>query len=548
MNKEIRLLGEIYENSARNLPEKLALKKGETEYTFAQVEDAVIRLKNYLLGLGLKKGDRFSVIGENCPEWAIGYLAIVKAGLVCVPLDPMLSEGEIIHILRESDARGVLGTESHSYKIEAVEPELKNLNWIIPLNGIKDLDVTEDIPVGQIDPDSLAVLIFTSGTTGTSKAVMLSHNNIISNMKSFEPVITLGEKDAMVSIIPMHHTFEATCGFLYPLYCGAAVYYPPSLKPNDLQATLKSAGVTCVIAVPLLFEKLLRAVGRKVARSPLPTRILFGATSGITARFKFLRKPLFAKVRREMGMETLVYAVSGGAALPTKVAKGLELLGIPILQGYGLTETSPVISVNPLGNPKNDSAGPPIPGVEVRIAEPDLGGVGEIAVRGPNVMLGYYKNKAATDEVLKNDWLYTGDLGHIDKDGYLHITGRMKSIIVTQTGKNIYPEEIEEKLIKSQWIEEVLVVPRIDSDTKKEEICAIIHPNYELLEQHSISEGVTLAEQDIQAIYKDEVRKCNADLSAYKKVTRFEIREEEFPKTTTNKIKRHLFVGREIKV
>jgi long-chain acyl-CoA synthetase len=547
MKKEIRLLGEIFEGSARRLPGKLALKKADAEYTFAQLQDAVIKLKNHLLGLGLKKGDRFSVIGENRPEWAIAYLAIVRAGLVCVPLDPMLSEGEIIHVLREGEAKGVLGSENHIYKIEAVKHELKNLEWIIPLESIKDLDEREDIPAGEIDPDSLAVLIFTSGTTGTSKAVMLSHRNIISNIESIEPVIVLGENDAMVSIIPMHHTFEGTCGFLYPLYCGAAVYYPPSLKPNDLQATLKSARVSCVIAVPLLFEKLLRGVHRKVARSAVPTRILFNAISGIASLSKFARKRLFAAVRREMGLETLKYAVSGGAALPAKVAKGLELLGIPILQGYGLTESSPVISVNPLGSAKNDSAGPPLPGVEIRIDEPDEAGIGEI-VRGPNVMLGYYKNKVATDQVFKDGWLYTGDLGHIDKDGYLHITGRMKSIIVTQTGKNIYPEEIEEKLIKSEWINEVLVVPRIDPETKKEEICAIIHPNYELLEEDSISKGITLAEQDVQSIYKDEVKRCNEGLFAYKKITRFEIREEEFPKTTTNKIKRHLFIERGIKV
>ncbi|KPL02693.1 MAG: hypothetical protein AMJ73_08435, partial [candidate division Zixibacteria bacterium SM1_73] len=192
MNKEIKLLGEIFEKSAKNFPNKLALKKGETEYTYAQLKDAVIKLKNYLLRLGLKKGDRFSVIGENGPEWAISYLAIVRAGLVCVPLDPMLKEGEIIHVLRESEARGILSSESHIYKIEGVKDELKNLKWIIPLNNIKELNAGEDISAGQIDPDSLAVLIFTSGTTGTSKAVMLSHDNIISNIKSIEHVIILG--------------------------------------------------------------------------------------------------------------------------------------------------------------------------------------------------------------------------------------------------------------------------------------------------------------------------------------------------------------------
>jgi len=548
MNKEIKLLGEIFEKSAKNFPNKLALKKGDIEYTYAQLKGAVIKLKNYLLGLGLKKGDRFSVIGENGPEWAISYLAIVRAGLVCVPLDPMLKEGEIIHVLRESEATGVLSSENHIYKIEGVKDELKNLKWIIPLGDIKELNVGEDIPAGQIDPDSLAVLIFTSGTTGTSKAVMLTHNNIISNIKSIEHVIILDQDDTMVSIIPMHHTFEGTCGFLYPLYCGAAIYYPPSLKPNDLQATMKSARVTCLIAVPLLFEKFLRAVHRKVARSPVPTKILFNTVSGISSVFKFLRKPLFVRVRREMGLENIRMAIAGGAALPTRVAKGLELLGIPILQGYGLTESSPVISVNPPENPKNDSVGLHIPDVEVKINDPDTNGIGEIVMRGPNVMLGYYKNKEATDEVLKDGWLYTGDLGRMDKDGYLYIIGRMKSLIVTPTGKNIYPEELEEKLTKSEWIEEVLVVPRINPETKKEEICAIIYPNYQLLEHHSISQGITLTEQDIGSIYKDEIKRCNENLPAYKKINRFEIREEEFPKTTTRKIKRHLFIERGIKV
>jgi len=548
VNKEIKLLGEIFEKSTRSFPNKLALKKGDTEYTYAQLKDAVIKLKNHLLGLGLRKGERFSVIGENRPEWAISYLAIVRAGLVCVPLDPMLKEGEIIHVLRESEARGVLSSESHIYKIEGAKEELENLNWIIPMDSINELDVGEDIPAGEIDPDSLAILIFTSGTTGTSKAVMLSHNNVISNVGSVAPVIILDQNDAMVSIIPMHHTFEGTCGFLYPLYCSAAIYYPPSLKPNDLQATMKSARVTCLVAVPLLFEKFLRAVHRKVAKSPVPTKILFNTISGIGSVFKFLRKPLFARVRREMGLENIRVVIAGGAALPVKVAKGLELFGIPILQGYGLTESSPVISVNPPKNPKNDSVGLPIPDVEVKINDPDTNGTGEIVVRGPNVMLGYYKNKEATDEVLKDGWLYTGDLGRMDKDGYLYVIGRMKSIIVTPTGKNIYPEELEEKLIKSEWIEEVLVVPRINPETKKEEICAIIYPNYQLLEHYSISQGITLTERDIRSIYKDEVKKCNENLPAYKKITRFEIREEEFPKTTTKKIKRHLFIERGIKV
>ena len=548
MNKKIEFLSDVFESSVEKFPDKLALKKDDTEYTYAQLKAEVIKLKNHLLDLGLKKGDKFAVFGENRPEWAIGYLAIVRAGLICVPVDRLLSEAEILHILRHSEASGVIASENYIDKIKAVKGELSNLKYVIPMDSIKKLVATKDIPAGKLDPDSLAVLIFTSGTTGTAKAVMLSHNNILSNLRAVEQMIPLNENDTLVSIIPMHHTFEGTAGFLYPLYQGAAIYYPASLKPKDILETMKLAKVSCLIAVPLLFEKFLGAVHRKVASSSLPTKVMFNAISGIGSVFQFLRKPLFARVRKEMGLGNLRLACAGGAALTEKVARGLKLLAIPILQGYGLTETSPVISVSPLEKPNIASVGVVIPGVEVKITEPDENDIGEIIMRGPNVMLGYYKNKKATDEIIKDGWLYTGDLGWLDDEGYLYITGRRKSLIVTQAGKNIYPEELEAKLLKSQWVQEVLVVPRIDPETKKESICALIFPDYELLEQYSISSDITLSEEDIKSIFKDEIKKVNEDLPAYKKILQFEVREEEFPKTTTKKIKRHMFIERGVKV
>lgn len=548
MNEEIKYLGEVFEPAAKKFPNKLALKKETRAYTYAELKTAVINLKNHLLGLGLKRGDKFSVYGDNSPEWAIGYLGIVRAGLVVVPLDYLSSEAEMLHILRNGEAKGVIAADNYLEKIDAVKGELPNLKHIIPMSTLKDLKTTKEKSIGEIDPGSLAVMIFTSGTTGTSKAVMLSHNNIISNMRAAAQVIHIDENDTMVSIIPMHHTFEGTCGFLFPLYRGAAVYYPPSLKPTDLLATMKEANVSCLIAVPLLFEKFLGAVHRKVASAGLVKKVMFNTISGIGSVLKFLRKPLFARVRKEMGLGNIRIAVAGGAALTEKVAHGLELMGIPILQGYGLTETSPVLSVSPLEKPKVASVGILIPGVEGKIVDPDESGVGEIVVRGPNVMLGYYKNQKATDEILKDGWLSTGDLGYFDEDGYLYITGRKKSIIVTQTGKNIYPEELEEKLVKSMWINEVLIVPRIDPDTKKESIVALIYPNYELLEQYSAEKGITMTEDDVRAIYKEIVNEVNEGLPIYKKITQFEIRDEEFPKTTTKKIKRHLFVERRVQV
>ena len=265
MDKRIETLGEVFEYAVKKFPDRLALKKGDLTFTYMQLKAEVIKLKNYLLGLDLKRGDKFAVLGENRPEWAIGYLSIVRAGLVVVPIDRLLSSAEILHILRSSEAKGVIVSENYIDCIEDVRTELSDFRHIIQMDETKDLKPAKDIPVEKIDPDSLAVLIFTSGTTGTSKAVMLSHNNIISNLISIDKIISVNENDTLVSIIPMHHTFEGTAGFIYPLYEGAAVYYPPSLKPKDLLATMKEANVSCLIAVPLLFEKFLAAVHRKIA-------------------------------------------------------------------------------------------------------------------------------------------------------------------------------------------------------------------------------------------------------------------------------------------
>ncbi len=544
----MKTIGEVFEESVKNHPDKIALKKGNNVYNYSELKDRVLALKQYLYSLGLKPGDRFGVLGENSPEWAISYLGIVRAGLICVPLDAMLGEAELIHILRESGARGVLCSEGHIYKIESIKGELKDLKWLISMKKIKEIPSAKSEKQVEIDPESLAILIFTSGTTGLAKAVMLSHKNIISNLQAIEKAIPVYYTDSFVSIIPMHHTFEATCGFLYPLYRGVSIFYPPSLKPNDLIATFKEAKITCLIAVPLLFEKFLAGVQRKIASASIPTKLIFNTISGVTSIFKFLRKPLFSKIRKEMGLENLRLAVSGGAALSAKVAQGLEMFGIPILQGYGLTEAAPVISVNPMSRPKNNSVGKPLPEVEVKIFEPDENGIGEIIVKGPNVMLGYYKNEEATNEILKDGWLYTGDLGYIDNEGYIHITGRKKSLIVTPTGKNIIPEELEEKLLASKWIKEVLVVPRIDPETKNEEVCALVYPDYELLEEYSMTHHIHLEFSDIEKIIRDEIRKINEDLPVYKRITKFELREEEFPKTTTQKIKRHMFIERSIRV
>jgi len=252
---------------------------------------------------------------------------------------------------------------------------------------------------------------------------------------------------------------------------------------------------------------------------------------------------MFKRIRDELGMGNLRYLVSGGAALPRWVSRALEEMGFPILQGYGLSEASPVCTLNPPTRPKNDSIGLPIPYVDVKIVDPNEEGVGELAFRGPNIMVGYYKNEEATREVLTEDgWLLTGDMGYIDDEGYIYITGRKKAVIVTPGGKNVYPEEVETALLRSPYIEEVLVLRGYNPETGAEEVQAIVYPNFEAVDEFFASKGVkNPKEEDIYALIDKEIEKWSEDLAEYKRVKRFTIREEEFPKTTTRKIKRYLF-------
>ncbi|HID16570.1 MAG TPA: hypothetical protein EYP16_07215 [Candidatus Atribacteria bacterium] len=322
------------------------------------------------------------------------------------------------------------------------------------------------------------------------------------------------------------------------------IVYSPSLKSKEIIETMKENNITLMLGVPLLFEKIVEGLMRKVESAGLLKKLFFKSSMGLTKISKGIGKALFKSVREALGMKHMKYVISGGAGLPEWVSDFLEKLGIPILQGYGLTEASPVVSVNLPDKPKNKSIGLVIPDVDVKIDNPNEEGVGELLVRGPNVMLGYYKKPEETKKVIKNGWSYTGDLAKIDKDGYIYIKGRQKSVIVTHAGKNVYPEEVEAKILQSHYVKEVLVLGRINPDTKREEVYAIIHPDYE----HFEFDFKQLDEEKITNILKQEVKKYCAELADYKRVKKFEIREEEFPKTTTKKIKRFLFQKKPVEV
>ena len=528
-------IGSILIRSAQELPEQLAVKKGEVEYSYKELDQVSSEIASGLLKRGLRTGDRIGLIGENSPHWCLAYFSIMKAGMTAVPIDPSLPTGDVYHIVSESGAKVVFADDQWFDEIK----ELGKVR-IVNLNTIEELR-QKDTNLPSVPLDSLAVLIYTSGTTGFSKGVMLTHKNIITNVDSIYRSIEYDENDNFLGLLPLHHTFAATCGFLSAIYNRARIYFPQSLKSRDIATALEDYRITVLLVVPLILEKFCDALKRKIRKSGIHKRLMLGLCSGLARLIPKTRGFLFRSVRKRMGMKHIRYIISGGAALPRTISRTLELLNLPIIQGYGLTEASPVLTINPPERPRNDSVGIPIPGVEISIRDPDDDGVGEIIARGENIMLGYYKNEEATREVLKDNWLHTGDLGYID-DGYLHIIGRKKYIIVTPGGKNVYPEVIEERLLQSDYIKEALVIPECREG--KEEVVAILYPDFERLDE----DFMDLTPEKVEEIIKNEIIKYGRSLPEYCRLRRFTIREEEFPKTTTRKIKRQLFIKKGVEI
>jgi len=375
-------------------------------------------------------------------------------------------------------------------------------------------------------PDDPAVILYTSGTTGRSKGAMLSHANIMSNIRTaVVPIFGLDSSIRTLSFLPINHVFELVGGIFLPLSLGGTISFAESLK--KLGENLAEVKPNFLLGVPAVFRMLLDRLQKNIQGQFL-SRSLFSFP---------LTRPLVArKVRAALGGSPLF--ISGGAALDPTVAKGLMNLGIAVFQGYGITETSPVISVEHPRARKLGTVGPPIPEIEVRIDLPNEDGVGEIWVKGPNVMLGYFNNPQATAEVLTDGWYHTGDLGRFDSDGMLSICGRVKNVIVTANGKNVYPEEIENELLHSPYITEAMVYGHKIS-THAEEVYAMIYPNQEAIDRYAQEHGLApMTERQVEELIRDEVLKVGRNLADYKRIRKFTLREDEFPKTTTRKIKR----------
>jgi long-chain acyl-CoA synthetase len=551
-------LPRMLERSAGLFSNSIALsawKDGKLySYNYGELENKVTIMGRGLNALGINRGDKVGLLSENRPEWGIAYLGILNSGGIVVPLDPLLKCSELEALIKDSGMKGLITSAKFIAEIFQTTKKIPGFEFLICMDEKKEKGIFsfseisgkgEDnkFELPEVQPEDVAVIIYTSGTTGKSKGVMLTHKNILSDVWGTKEALELFPEDNFLSVLPLHHTLECTAGFLIPLSGGSRVTYARSLKSKEILEDIKNAGATLLIGVPLLYEKLFTGLRKNIQKKSFLTRTSFKLCFNFVKIFKKstginLGRFIFKNLREKAGLSCIRMLISGAAPLPAMIPECFDLLGIKFLQGYGLTESSPVLTLNPYSKPKYSSVGKSIPGAELKIFEPDKNGVGEILAKGDMVMKGYYNNPQETDKILKNGWLCTGDLGWKDREGYYYIAGRKKNVIVSSAGKNIFPEEIENQLLQSPFILEALVLGRKVSEGV-EEVEAIIVPNYEYIQQ--ISKDQNWDEEKIRILIKAEIAKCCEGIADYKRVKHFQIRKEEFEKTSTRKIKRFLF-------
>jgi len=532
-------------------PDRIAFVRNDgsgNDLTYGEVHRLVGRIAGDLRRIGLKKGERVGIVSHNCPEWGLSYLAILAAGGVAVPLDASWKGAEISRAMKLSGVKFLVCSEKWKPAIEKII-EQNCLNAISvaiePLSNhsISGLAESEAFISRDITGDDPAAIIYTSGTSGDPKGVVLTHGNITANLSGIVQALEFYPGDAFLSILPLHHTFELTCGLLTPLLLGLRIVYSRSLKSRDILDDIQSQKITVMIGVPLLFEKIYKAFAREIDGLPISKKIPFEILyfcSRVSAGLGFKSgRLLFKSMREKVGMSSLRLMVSGAAPLPPSISKWFNIIGFDFLEGYGLSECSPVVAVNRPHDIKFGSVGPPLPNIKIEIENPSTDGVGEIKAKGPNNTPGYLNNPKASLDLIRDGWLYTGDVGKL-KNGHLYITGRKKSVIVSAAGKNIYPEEIESALQISPLILESIVLGRKKENRMGEEVHAIIVPNMEAVKRN-MNVADSPSPDTVKELIAGEVRAVNEHLADYKKLVHFELRAEEFEKTSSRKIRRGLY-------
>lgn len=542
--------------SQKTFGDKIALEDlNETpiqKVNYNQLFENVVKLGKALSKLGLKEREHIAVIGENRVQWGITYLTAMCFNYVIVPIDKNLSHNEILNILYESDSTAIVFSDTYSAMLKEKGQAIHKLKTYISMDlpekegeffsmiQLMNNENSSLTSLPHVNPDDMAEIIFTSGSLGRAKGVMLSQRNLAANLMAMTSMIKMYSSDRFLSVLPIHHTYECTCGFLCPVYTGGSVHYARSLK--TVVEDLQKVKATILLGVPLLYDKMFKKIHKGIQEDKVKSKIvppLLKITDFMQIiGWKNAKKKIFKELHEKFGGSVRIF-IAGGAAPDPLVAKGLREFGFTFIQGYGLTETSPILALNQLDNFKDNAAGIPLPGVEIKIVNPDSDGIGEIYAKGKNVMLGYYKNTKLTEEAFENGWFKTGDLGYMDSEGFLHISGRKKNVIISKSGKNIFPEEIEDILNRNPFIQECLVYG--EKDEKQDEIIAVqIVTDAEAFIEYAEKNNVQITPEFIEQTISEAIKHTNKELTSYKQIRKFYIRNKEFEKTTTQKIKRYL--------
>ena len=540
---EITDLKDMLKKSGEKYGEKIAYKirqeNGYKEITHNEVRKMVDGLGTKLIDMGLKD-KRIAVIGENRYEWEIAYLSIVCGTGTVVPLDKSLPENELESLIERSKAEAIICSQKYVEILKKTK-----LKYIISMDLENDNDgiisqkglISEGIQLvksgdtsftnAKIDNEKMSIMLFTSGTTSISKAVALSHKNICSNLMDISSILDVNSSDVFLSFLPLHHVFECTVGFLFSLYVGAETVFCDGIR--HIPENLAEYKVSVMASVPAIYERLFKIIKKHLEKQGKVEQILKDEEKYKDSSME-KKKEVFKEIHDLLGGNIKLF-ISGAASLEPSIEEKFRRLGFNIVQGYGLTETSPVVAIGNKKYHKTGSIGKCVPSDEVKLLDINKDGIGELAVKGPNVMLEYYENKEATEKVLKDGWFQTGDLARIDEDGYIFICGRKKSVIVLKNGKNIFPEEMETLINKEDGVEESFIFGKpISKDPNDIKIFVKIVYNKESFE------GKT--ENEIKEYFNEKIKSINKTMPHYKAIRGIIISDKPLIKTTTNKIKR----------
>ena len=525
------------------------------EFTYERFGNDVINLGTGLMKYLNLPNERIVIIGENTYYWYVSYFSILCGVGIAVPVDKELPNNEIENVIKRSHAAAVIYSKKKKDAIDKIKDNLPMVKYFIEMNsdeGVQGRDVgiehviaegkkltdagnTEYMDV-EIDPEEFKFLIFTSGTTSQAKGVMLCHRNLAENVNAVSKYVKIYESDRFFSVLPLHHTYESSIGALLPFANGSSVAICGGLR--YIVPDMQESKPTAMLAVPLLVESLYKKINQSIEKSGKSGLVnsMLHLTNALKSVGIDIKRKVFKEIYDNLGGNMRII-VSAAAPIDKKIGKWVQDIGIEFLQGYGLTETAPIAALTPECDPRVGSVGLPVNCAQIKIHNPNENGEGEIWIKSQTLMLGYYEDEEATKEVVHDGWFNSGDIGYQDKDGYVYVTGRSKNVIVTQNGKNIYPEEIELLLSKIPEIQECMVYGKEVEGEKELIISVKVIPNMEEIER---LHGKDLSEEEIHKIIWNKIKEVNKGLTSYKAIKNLEIKHDEFAKTTTMKIKRYV--------